>query len=444
MAETRESSSLHIVVFPWLAFGHITPFLELSVQLAKRGHAISFVSTPRNIARMRPIAPELAGRIRTISLPLPSVEGLPEGAESTADIPPEKAELLEVAFDGLAPHFSSFLAEACSGGDGSHNKPDCVIVDYAHHWLPPIADLHKVPCALFFTFPASMITSFSSTKRPRYETAMLARSSEPNASGISGTGRHRETAQRCQVAIFRTCDAFEGPLCPVLTEIFRKPALPSGMLAPHDATLEVENANADDEESEALLRWLDSQPERSVLYVAFGSEAPLIQDHIREVALGLELAGVRFLWVLRKMSAELLPDGFEGRVSGRGMVHAGWVRQLRVLAHRAVGGFMTHAGLNSVVECLTFGHRMVLLPLFGDQGHNARTMEERRVGLQVARNEEDGSFDKEDVATTVRRVMVDELFSRDAKELQQILRDRTRQERYIDELAENLKQLGQN
>ncbi|GJM87657.1 hypothetical protein PR202_ga03634 [Eleusine coracana subsp. coracana] len=340
MAETRESSSLHIVVFPWLAFGHITPFLELSVQLAKRGHAISFVSTPRNIARMRPIAPELAGRIRTISLPLPSVEGLPEGAESTADIPPEKAELLEVAFDGLAPHFSSFLAEACSGGDGSHNKPDCVIVDYAHHWLPPIADLHKVPCALFFTFPASMITSFSSTKRPRYETAMLARSSEPNASGISGTGRHRETAQRCQVAIFRTCDAFEGPLCPVLTEIFRKPALPSGMLAPHDATLEVENANADDEESEALLRWLDSQPERS--------------------------------------------------------------------------------------------------------GHNARTMEERRVGLQVARNEEDGSFDKEDVATTVRRVMVDELFSRDAKELQQILRDRTRQERYIDELAENLKQLGQN
>lgn len=442
MAETRESS-LHIVVFPWLAFGHITPFLELSVQFAKRGgHAISFVSTPRNIARLRAIPPELAGRIRTVSLPLPNVEGLPDGAESTADIPPEKAELLEVAFDGLAPHFSSFLAEACSGGDGLfHSKPDCIIVDYAHHWLPAIAEEHKVACALFFTFPASMITS--STERPPYEAAMVARASEPNASGISAISRHRETAQRCRLAIFRTCDEFDGPLCPVLTEIFRKPALPSGMLAPYDATLE--GANKDDEETAALMLWLDSQPERSVLYVAFGSEARLTGENVREVALGLELAGVRFLWAMRKMSAELLPDGFEGRVLGRGSVHPGWVRQMRVLAHRAVGGFMTHAGLNSVVESILFGHRLVMLPLFGDQGHTARVMAERRVGLQVPRVEDDGSFAMADVATTVRRVMVDEegeVLARNAKELQQVLWDRARQERYVDELAEHIKLLG--
>ncbi|CAN6222651.1 unnamed protein product [Urochloa humidicola] len=104
MADSKkdESSSppLHVVVFPWLAFGHIIPFLELSEQLAKRGHFVTFVSAPRNLARLRPVAPELKPRIRLAPLPLPAVEGLPEAAESTADVRPEKVELLKVAFDG--------------------------------------------------------------------------------------------------------------------------------------------------------------------------------------------------------------------------------------------------------------------------------------------------------------------------------------------------------
>ena len=34
MAETKQEPPLHVVVFPWLAFGHIVPFLELAEQLA--------------------------------------------------------------------------------------------------------------------------------------------------------------------------------------------------------------------------------------------------------------------------------------------------------------------------------------------------------------------------------------------------------------------------
>jgi hypothetical protein len=57
------------------------------------------------------------------------------------------------------------------------------------------------------------------------------------------------------------------------------------------------------------------------------------------LALGLELAGVRFLWALRKPTGgerPQLPDRFEGHVGGRGVV--------RVLGHAAEGAFMTHAG----------------------------------------------------------------------------------------------------
>ena len=48
MAETKQEPSppLHVVMFPWLAFGHMVPFMELAQQLARRGHLVTFVSTP--------------------------------------------------------------------------------------------------------------------------------------------------------------------------------------------------------------------------------------------------------------------------------------------------------------------------------------------------------------------------------------------------------------
>nr|ABR17488.1 unknown [Picea sitchensis] len=45
---------LHFLVFPWLAQGHIIPFLELSKALAIHGHKVSFLSTPVNISRFEP------------------------------------------------------------------------------------------------------------------------------------------------------------------------------------------------------------------------------------------------------------------------------------------------------------------------------------------------------------------------------------------------------
>ncbi|KAK6775060.1 hypothetical protein RDI58_026061 [Solanum bulbocastanum] len=45
----ENNKKLHFAVFPWLAFGHIIPYLELSKFIAQKGHKISFISTPRNI-----------------------------------------------------------------------------------------------------------------------------------------------------------------------------------------------------------------------------------------------------------------------------------------------------------------------------------------------------------------------------------------------------------
>nr|XP_034579867.1 putative UDP-rhamnose:rhamnosyltransferase 1 [Setaria viridis] len=419
MAKKPAPPPLHVVVFPWLAFGHIVPFLDLAQQLARRGHFVTFLSTPRNVARIRPVPPELSPYIRFVSLPLPAVDGLRDGAEATSD--------------------------------------------------------HRVPCALFFIFPAAFV-AFVGPKElndahprtaaehfmvpppwipppspiayRRQEAEWIAGAFQPNASGVADSVRMLETVRRCALLVCRCSREVDGALCTLLDGIYGKPVVPSGLLAPYDAAAAASSSDAagggDDEETASLVRWLDAQPERSVIYVAFGSEAPLTPALVREIAQGLELAGVRFLWALRETSGGMLPDRFEARAraGGRGLVRVGWVPQVRVLAHAAVGGFFTHAGLSSLVDSFLFGHPLVMLPLFGDQGLTARLMAERRVGLEVPRDDRDGSVRREDVAAAVRRVMVEdegEVFAGNARELREILWDTARQEEYIDELVEHLR-----
>ncbi|XP_062186440.1 UDP-glycosyltransferase 91C1-like [Phragmites australis] len=476
MAETKQESSLHVVVFPWLAFGHMIPFLDLSKRLAQRGHDVTFVSTPRNAARLATIPPELSARIRVVMLELPEVNGLPEGAECTADVPLEKVELLKKAFDGLAAPFAGLVAEACAGSSsdtaGFLRKPDWIVLDFAQNWIWPIAEEHKIECAVLLIFPAAILAyvgpkheneahprrtteefmaqpswiPFPSTiSYRRHEADAIAAIFRPNASGVSDVDRFWQLQRpRCRLIIHRSCPEAEPRLFPLLTELFGKPVVPAGLLLPND--IDNDSVLTTDQSFLGIMQWLDEQPRRSVIYVALGSEAPVTADHVRELAHGLDLSGVRFLWALRQPVGHVgavLPDGFEARVTGRGVVRARWVPQVRVLAHGAVGAFLTHCGWGSTVESLfRFGHPLVMLPFITDQGLIAREMTARRVGVEVPRNDDDGSFRRDDVAAAVRRVMAEgeesEAFERNARELQKVLGDEVRQEQYVDELVEYL------
>jgi hypothetical protein len=99
-------------------------------------------------------------------------------------------------------------------------------------------------------------------------------------------------------------------------------------------------------EDAASLQWLDSQPDRSVVYVAFGSLAMFDQLQFEELALGLELTGRPFLWVVRPDFttgglSKAWFDEFEGRVAARGMV-VSWCSQQKV-ASKTCALFELHA-----------------------------------------------------------------------------------------------------
>ena len=138
-----------------------------------------------------------------------------------------------------------------------------------------------------------------------------------------------------------------------------------------------------------LFSWLDEKPESSVAFVSFGSEYYMQKEEMAEIARGLELSGVCFLWVIRFPKGEevpleeAFPEKFQERNSGRGMLVEGWAPQEEILGHPAVGAFVTHCGWGSVIEALARGVPMVAMPQYFDQPLNAKLVTALFAGVQV-------------------------------------------------------------
>ena len=110
---------------------------------------------------------------------------------------------------------------------------------------------------------------------------------------------------------------------------------------------------------------------------------------------------------------------------------------MEILGHSSIGGSLFHCGWSSVVETLQFGHTLVALPFVFDQPLNARLLVEKGLAVEIDRGE-DGSYDKNDIAKSLRLAMVSEeggLRAR-AREAAKFIDD---QEKYIPQFVEYLK-----
>ncbi|KAK7339517.1 hypothetical protein VNO77_20189 [Canavalia gladiata] len=171
------------------------------------------------------------------------------------------------------------------------------------------------------------------------------------------------------------------------------------------------------------VRWLEKQRPNSVLYVSFGSGGTLPQKQLDELALGLELSGQKFLWVLRPPNdstegayivaakddpLQFLPAGFLERTKEQGLVVPFWAPQTQILSHTSTGGFLTHCGWNSTLESIMLGVPMVTWPLFAEQRMNAVLLTE---GLHVAlrpKFNEKGVVEREEIAQVIKGLMLGE------------------------------------
>lgn len=445
-----KSRRLHVVVFPWLGFGHFIPFLDLSKFIAQRGHKVNFISTPKNIDRLPKIPPHLASSITLVKIPLPRVDGLPENVEATAELGGVDHAILKKAYDRLEPGLARFL---------ENSTPDWIIYDFAPYWLPPISAKLNISAAYFniyspaglaffgpsceamiagtdprtkvedFTVPPKWIPFETKVAYKLHESRWMVGAKNLDASGVSDSYRVGSVIKGADAVLTRNCYEFEGRWLRLSEDLQQRPVIPLGLMPPVVEKSSLENNN---ESWIAIKDWLDGQGKGSVVYVALGSEVSLSQQELSELALGLELSGVPFFWALRNTSG--LPEGYENRVKGRGIVWKSWAPQLNILSHDAVSGFLTHCGWGSTVEGLAFGHPLIMLPFVIDTGLIARLLGENQLGIEIPRNDVDGSYTRDSVANSVRLVMVKDegkIFRDKAKQISAIFGDQDLHDGYL-------------
>ncbi|GAA0139124.1 glycosyltransferase [Lithospermum erythrorhizon] len=175
-------------------------------------------------------------------------------------------------------------------------------------------------------------------------------------------------------------------------------------------------------EDTECLTWLDKQPEKSVIYIAFGSFTVFDQVQFQELALGLELTNKPFLWVVRQdisdNAGKAYPDGFKKRVQSRGHL-VGWAPQQLILQHPSIACFVSHCGWNSTVEGVSNGIPFLCWPYFADQFNNQSYIcDEWKIGLELKRDDI-GIIRKDEIKNKVDQLLSDQCFKIRVKNLQE-------------------------
>ncbi|XP_038892770.1 UDP-glycosyltransferase 75C1-like [Benincasa hispida] len=156
------------------------------------------------------------------------------------------------------------------------------------------------------------------------------------------------------------------------------------------------------------IKWLNSKPDSSVVYIAFGSISKLSNKQTKEIVGALLECSYPFLWALRMddIQDENLSSYFDDELQAQGKI-VPWCSQVEVLSHHSVGCFVTHCGWNSTIESVAAGVPMVAWPLWADQATNAKMMEDVwEIGVRVKKSSDgEGVVEGKEIARCLRTVM---------------------------------------
>ncbi|KAL8508784.1 hypothetical protein ACS0TY_016122 [Phlomoides rotata] len=441
----------HAIIFPYPLQGHVIPTVNLAITLASHGFTITFINT-ESIHHQISTATGVVGPDRDI---------FTESRKSGLDIRyATVSDGFPVGFDRSLHHdefFAGFLDELAPYIDdkvgklvGEDPTIDCIIVDTFFVWGSMIAKKYNLVYISFFTEPALVITLYYHVNLLK-KNGHFASSTEnrtdaidyiPGVKSINPTDLtsylqaddihtpiHRiierafEDAKKADFVLCNTVQELEEETISALQKAQPfyaiGPILPSGRIS---MSLWAESE---------CTQWLDSKPRDSVLYISFGSYAHTSKHVIGEIANGLVLSGVNFIWVLRpdivsSDQPDILPVGFKERVGDRGLV-VPWCCQIDVISHSSVGGFITHCGWNSILESVWCGVPMICYPLLTDQFTNRKlVVDDWKVGVNLC--DGNSSISQEGVCEKMNYLMNSKEIRQETKKVRKILEDAMREE----------------
>ncbi|XP_010257383.1 PREDICTED: UDP-glycosyltransferase 92A1 [Nelumbo nucifera] len=455
----------NVVLFPFMAQGHLIPFLALAHRIQERtGYTVTYVNTPLNIKKLRSSLPSNT-TIRFAELPFCSADhGLPPDSENTDVLPyPLIVRLLEASLS-LKPSFKRLLSDITHQQNG--RPPLFIIADMFFGWSAEVADdlgiFHSVfnaggayGMAIYFSMWSHL--PHCQTDSPEFllpdfpEVSVIHRTQLPNnikyANGTDAWSRFIQTQVRLWLRsdglLFNTVEDFDRTGLQYFRRVSGRPVWAIGPTA-SSLTNKTRTDKAAGTTPNQCIEWLDMQPPDSVLYVCFGSQNTISASQMTELAIALEASGRNFIWVVRPpvgfdtnsefRADDWLPEGFEKRIKAqnRGLLVRKWAPQVDILSHRSTSAFLSHCGWNSVTESLSHGVPIIGWPIAADQFYNTKFLEEEvGVCVEVSRGNE-CEVRSEHIRSVIESVMGSETkgaeMRRKARVVKELIKDAIRYE----------------
>nr|XP_011468623.1 PREDICTED: UDP-glucose flavonoid 3-O-glucosyltransferase 7-like [Fragaria vesca subsp. vesca] len=364
--ETESQQQLHIFFFPFMGPGHSIPIIEIAKQFASYSVKSTIITTPLNapqfskaIQRRKHLG--FDHEIELLLLKFPSVEaGLPQECESynlaTSTLEMELTFFKAITL--LEPQFEQVLDK---------HRPHCLVVDTMFPWATTAASKFGIPSLLFH---GTGFFSLCASKSIIIHQPHLKLSSDSESVVIP------DLPVEIKIKGSQIPSYLKLNLVNEFTKLFRS------------------SKDAEDRSYGVIVNsFYELEPDYADHYrKMFGKKIWIIgpgslYNKLLEIAVGLEASGQEFIWVVNKENKdkeEWLPEGFEQRMEGKGLIIRGWAPQVLILEHEAIGGFVTHCGWNSILEGVSAGVPMITWPVSAEQTFNEKLVTEiLRTGVAV-------------------------------------------------------------
>ncbi|KAL3848872.1 hypothetical protein ACJIZ3_010754 [Penstemon smallii] len=394
--------------------GHINPFVNLALKLASNGFSITFahfefvhhmLSKSQNSNGTSELDVFSKARESGLDIRYTTInDGFPIEFDRDLHLVEYRESLLE-HFPARVDEFVGSIIES------SPSMVHFLVADTIFHWGASIAKKHKLVSVSFWTEPALVFYLANHTEilrenghfpckdnieeeinyLPGVQTISTRdlmpylKEAEINTIHYKVIYMAFNEVEKADFILYNTVQELEPDTISALNKKFQKNYAIGPISLSKNLPINTNVTKSLRPESDCA-QWLDSKPPSSVLYVSFGSLVHTSKQVLEEIAYGLLLSEVNFIWVVRSdivssIDAEVLPTGFIDEVKDKGLIIP-WCNQIMVLSNPAVGGFLTHCGWNSILESIWCGIPMICYPITYDQPTNKKlVVDDWKIGI---------------------------------------------------------------
>ncbi|KAL7747837.1 hypothetical protein RI367_006772 [Sorochytrium milnesiophthora] len=403
----------HVLLLSGPYFGHVTPSIELAVQLVRLHQCRVTMVLSDAAARLvlqRGMLPAEFAESLTVAPLRDGVHDFDEVIDET-DLLASKMETAVSKFDAVARVLRARQGSTAADASDLQVCPlpvrpvDHIVVESLMAGAMPFLRDLGIPMTGFWPTSA-WVTKHTLRMANIYKAHPDAMRAHVLPSGKPvGDGLPRmytttvDEFSKCAFNLINTFDALEPN---ALSELQAAPEMASTKLLTVGplALFRQGAAKAQDEQSmppaEAYAkRWLDVQTDsgRPVVYISHGSAGLLSPEQVCQFVDAIEQLSDEFavLWSMRPAQQTSLPAHYEifnGAPERfvpkrRTVLVMGWAPQCAILAHTATRAFVSHCGWNSTIEAIGAGKPVLAWPLCADAYWNADMLADLQMAVKV-------------------------------------------------------------